>query len=179
MSTYSLGLIRSLCLFVALSGTASLAVAATPEQPAASQSVSVLDGKLPFVLKGVEKSPIPGQSASTMYFDSRTEQAVIVTEGPLPAVRDAKADAFRVAVDTVKEKQNAASPNYRITSEQTTRVKGLPVYHIEATDDVNGMQLLMATLMAIDKQKIAIIEVMSSASDPAGHAAALNNILGK
>jgi hypothetical protein len=185
MSTNSLRLIRSLCVLAALSGAANLAVAATPEKLAAtteasSQSVSMLDGKLPFVLKGYEARAIPGHSNSTMYFDSRTDQAIIVTEGPLPVVPDAKANnAFRIAVDTVKEKQHAASPNYRITNERTTRVKGLQVHHLEATDEVNGMPLLMATLTAIDRQKIAIIEVMSSVDDPTGHAAAVNNILSK
>lgn len=182
MSTKLLRLIRSLCMLAALSGAAYLSIGATLELPAAAasraRSLSVLGGKLPFVLKGYETRPMPSDQSSTMYFNSQSNQAIIVTEGPVPVATGETSDnAFRVAVDTLKEKQNAASANYRITSEKTIAVNGLKVYRLDGTDDVNGMQLLMATLMAIDNQKIAVIEVMSSVNDAAGHTAAVNNIL--
>jgi len=178
-----LGWTRSLCVLAALSGAATAAVAATPEQPAAAasdtQSVSLAGGKLKFVLKGVETRVLNNEHGDTMYFDPKSERAIIVAEGPVPTAGTTPDAAFRIAVDTLKEKQHAASPNYRITSEKTTQVNGLKMYRLDATDDFNGMKLLMASLMTMNNQKITVIDVMSSVNDPAGHAAALKNILGK
>lgn len=183
MSMQLLGWTRSLCVLAALSGAATMAVAAPPEKPAATasdtQSVSVAGGKLRFVLKGVEARVLNNEHGDTMYFDPQSNQAIIVSEGPAPTAGATPDAAFRIAVDTLKEKQQAASPNYRITSEKTIQVNGLKVYRLDATDDFNGMKLLMASLMTMNDQKITIIDVMSSVNDPAGHAAALKNILGK
>lgn len=181
MSSQSLGWFRSFCVVAALSAAVVMTVAATAERPAsapATQAVSLAGGKLQFTLKSVERRSLPGDS--TMYFDEKTNQAIIVTEGPLPVdTGDASDKAFDVAVETLKEKQHAASPNFQVVGEQTTPVNGLKVYQLDATDDVNGMQLLMATMMAVNDRKIAVIEVMSDVKDPAGHAAAVKNILGK
>jgi len=178
-----LGWTRSLCVLAALSGAATMAVAATPEQPAAAasdtQSVSLAGGKLKFVLKGVEARVLNNEQGGTMYFDPKSERAIIVTEGPAPTAGTTPDAVFRVAVDTLKEKQHAASSNFHVTSENTTQVNGLKMYRLDATDDFNGMKLLMASLMTMNDQKITIIEVMSSVNDPAGHEAAVKNIVGK
>jgi dipeptidyl aminopeptidase/acylaminoacyl peptidase len=181
MSMQSLGWIRTVCVLAALSGVGAMAVAADPMKPAAtataSQTLSLAGGKLRFDLKGFDARALP---VGTMYFDETSNQAIIITEGPLPvAAGDTSDKAYRVAVDTLKQKQKAASTNYQITGEKTTLVNGVKVYQLDATDDVGGMPLLMATLMAIDKQQITVIEVMSSAKDPARHTAAVKNIIGK
>lgn len=82
-------------------------------------------------------------------------------------------------MDTLKEKQQAASPNFRMTGETTIQVNGLKMYRLDGTDDFNGLKLLVASLMTMSDQNITIIEVMSSVNDPVGHTAALKNILGK
>jgi tRNA A37 threonylcarbamoyladenosine biosynthesis protein TsaE len=171
-----------LCVLAIACGIHAGATAAEPPAAAApgSHVVSVAGGKLRFALKDMEARPVPGQDLSTMYFNGLSNQAVIVTEGQLLGASGVKPDAaFRVAVDTLKEKQRAASPNYRIVGEGTTRVKGLDVYRLDGTDDLNGMKLLMATLMVADNQRVTIIEVMSDASDAAGHRATVETILGK
>ncbi|QEI04669.1 hypothetical protein FXN63_01550 [Pigmentiphaga aceris] len=184
MSTHLLSWTRSLCLLAALSGGANMAIAASPEKPAAvatdTHSVSLADGKLKFVLRGFEAQPLNDQNGDTMYDNDKTNQTIIVTEGPLPAsAGNTSATALQVAVDTLKEKQHAASDNFRITRERTTNVKGLRVYRLDATDDFKGTKLLMTSLMTLGDKNVTLIEVMSSAKDPAGHAAALKNILGK
>lgn len=176
-----LGWTLSLCVLAALSGSATMAVAAPPNATAASdmQSVSLAGGKLNFVLEGVEARTLNSENGGTMYFDPKSERAIIVTEGPAPTAGTTSDAAFRIAVDTLKEKQQAASPNFRMTSEKTIQVNGLRMYRLDGTDDFNGLKLLMASLMTMSDQKITIIEVMSSENDPAGHTAALKNILGK
>lgn len=175
-----LGWTRSLCVLAALSGAATMAVAAAPEKTASdTQSVTLAGGKLKFVLKGVEARTLNSENGGTMYFDPKSEQAIIVTEGPAPTAGTTQDAAFRLAVDTLKEKQQAASPNFRMTSEKTVQVNGLKMYRLDGTDDFNGLKLLMASLMTMNDQKITVIEVMSSVNDPAGHTAALKNILGK
>ena len=178
-----LGWTRSLCMLAALSCAATMAVAAPPEKTATAapdtQSVSLAGGKLKFVLEGVEARSLNSENGGTMYFEPKSERAIIVTEGPVPIAGTTSDTAFLLAVDTLKEKQQAASPNFRMTSEETIQVNALRMYRLDGTDDFNGLKLLMASLMTINDQKITVIEVMSSVNDPAGHAAALKNILGK
>lgn len=178
-----LGWTRSLCVLAALSGAATMAVAAPAEENATAesdiQSMSLAGGKLKFMLKGVEARTLNSENGGTMYFDPKSERAIIVTEGPAPTTGTTPDAAFPLAVDTLKEKQQAASPNFRMTSEKTIQVNGLKMYRLDGTDDFNGLKLLMASLMTMNDQKITIIEVMSSENDPAGHTAALKNILGK
>ena len=131
------------------------------------------------MLNGVETRVLNSENGGTMYFDPKSERAIIVTEGPAPTAGTTPDAAFRLAVDTVKEKQQAASPNFRMTSEKIIQVNGLKMHRLDGTDDFNGLQLLMASLMTMNDQKITIIEVMSSVNDPAGHTAALKNILGE
>ncbi|WPN95879.1 hypothetical protein [Pseudomonas sp. MUP55] len=178
-----LGWPRSLCVLAVLSGAATMAGAAPPEKNATvapdTQSVSLAGGKLTFVLKGVEARTLNSESGGTMYFDPESERAIIVTEGPASTAGTTPDAAFGRAIDTLKEKQQAASPNFRMTGENTLEVNGLKMYRLDGTDDFNGLKLLMASLMTMNDQQITIIEVMSSVNDPASHTAALKNILGQ
>jgi hypothetical protein len=181
----SLGLVSSLCVVAAFSGAANMAVAAAPEKPAATaaagkQSLALLDGKLSFTLQGFAPTSVPGGGPGTMYVNKEAKRVIIVGEEPMPAlVRGASDQTFLDGMKSIKDKQKAASPEYKVTSEKTENVKGLQVHHIEATDVMDGNPVLQATLLAAGNKKFTVIQVISGAKDPAGHAAAVDNILGK
>jgi hypothetical protein len=175
----------SLCVVAALSGAVNGAVAATPAKPAAAtaagtQSLSLLGGKLPFTLQGFEASPVPGGAPGKMYVNKEAKRVIIVGEEPTPALaRGASDQDLLDGMKVIKDKQKAASPTYKVVSEKTESVKGLNVHHIEATDVMDGNPVLQATLLATANKTFTVIQVISSQRDAAGHAAAVNNILGK
>jgi hypothetical protein len=80
---------------------------------------------------------------------------------------------------SIKDQQKQASPSYKVVSEKTENVKGLKVYHIEATSNMDGTDVFQATLIAVANKKFTIIQVISNQKDKPGHIAAVNNILGK
>lgn len=189
----SMGLVGSLCMIAALGGTAMTAVAAPPGKPAASApapapapaaagtaKLALLDGKLPFTLSGFEPRPMPGGGPGTMFFSGDDKRIIVVGEDPIPAAAGAVSDKeFFEGMKTIKDRQQATSPDYKVVSEKTERVKGLNVHHIEATDNMGGNPVLQATLLATANKKFTVIQVISGADDAAGHADAVNNILGK
>lgn len=181
----SVGLVGSLCVVAAMSGAVNMAVAATPAKPAAAaatgaQAASLLDGKLAFALQGFEVNSVPGAGPGKMYVNKEAKRVIIIGEEPTPALaRGASDQDLLDGMKVIKDKQKAASPTYKVTSETTESVKGLSVHHIEATDVMDGNPVLQATLLAVANKKFAVIQVISSQRDPAGHAAAVNSILGK
>lgn len=178
----SMGMLGSLCVMAALGGVANVAVAADAPAvtSATAQKLALLDGKLAFTLQGFEKRDMPGGAPGTLYFNKDQKRAIIVGEEPVPAVvRGAADDDFLRGLTSIKEKQQAASPDYKVVSEKTESVKGLKVHHIEATDVMGENKVLQATLLAAGNKKLTVIQVISNPKDPAGHAAAVNNILGK
>lgn len=188
MLKQSLGLVGSLCMIAALGGTAVTAVAAPPDKPAASAAapaagtakLALLDGKLPFTLKGYDPRPMPGGGPGTMFFSDDGKRIIVVGEDPFPAAAGGVSDKeFFDGMKSIKDRQQANSPDYKVVSEKTERVKGLNVHHIEASDNMDGNSVLQATLLAAANKKFTVIQVISGADDAAGHAEAVNNILGK
>ncbi len=180
----SLNLMVSLCLMTTLGGVTSLATAAEVKAPAATagttQTVTLLNGKLVFNLTGYEVQPVPGGGPGKMYVSKQEKRVLLIGEDDIPLVARAGSDAdFLEGMKAIKDKQKQASPSYTVTSEKIENVKGLEVDHIEASDKMDGNDVLQATLLAAGEKKFTVIQVISGAKDKAGHAAAVNNILGK
>lgn len=179
----SINLTGSLCLLTALGGAATLASAAEVKAPAAAattQTVTLLNGKQVFNLTGYEVQPVPGGGPGKMYVSKQEKRVLLIGEDDIPLVARAASDAdFLEGMKTIKDKQKQASPSYTVTSEKMENVKGLEVDHIEATDKMDGKDVLQATLLAAGEKKFTVIQVISGAKDKAGHTAAVNNILGK
>lgn len=169
---------------LALSSTANIAVAAEAKTSAAeataSQKVSLLDNHLAFNLKGYEAQPVPGGGPGKMYVSKAEKRVMLIGEDSIPVVARGATDAdFINGMKTIKDKQKQASPDYKVISEKTENVKGLEVYHIEATDKMDGKDVQQATLLSAAANRFTVIQVISGSKDKAGHAAAVNNILAK
>lgn len=180
-----LNLMSSLCLATALCGTATLVSAAEVSAPAAAtapakQTITLLNGKQVFDLEGYVEQPVPEGGEGKMYVNKQAKRVLLIGEDDIPLIARASSDAdFLEGMKTIKDKQKQASPSYTVISEKTENVKGLPVYHIEATDKMGGNNVQQATLLAAGEKKFSVIQVISNAKDKTGHAAAVNNILGK
>lgn len=180
----SMTLAGSLCMAMALSSAANMAVAADANAPAANaaaaEKVSLLGGHLAFNLKGYEMQPVPGGGPGNMYVSKAEKRVLLIGEDAIPVVARGATDAdFIDGMKSIKDKQKQASPDYTVISEKTEKVKGLEVYHIEATDKMDGKNVQQATLLSAADNKFTVIQVISGSKDKVGHAAAVNNILAK
>lgn len=181
----TVGMLTTYCLVAALCSTANIVSAAETVAPVvasstATQAVSVLDGKVKFNLQGYEKQPVPGGGAGTMYVNSSAKRVIVVGEDAIPAIaRQGNDGDFFEGLKTIKDQQKKASPDYKVTSEKTEKVKGMEVYHIEATSKMEGKDVLQATLLAATADKFMVIQVISNSKDKAGHKAEVNTLLGK
>lgn len=154
--------------------------AATDKAAASNQTVSLLDGKQVFKLQGYQPQPVPGGAPGTMYHSKAEKRVLIVNEDEKPLIARAASDAdFLEGMKSIKDKQKESSPSYTVLSEKTEHVKGLDVYHVEATSNMGGNDVQQATLIAVAGKKFSVIQVISNHRDKAGHIAAVNNILGK
>lgn len=168
----------------ALGSTVNVASAAeaqpTAKTAAATQTISLLDGKQTFKLQGYEAQPVPGGAPGTMYVNKEAKRVLIVGEDDIPlAARGGSEDDFLTGLKSIKDQQKQSSPSYKVVSEKTENVKELKVYHIEATSNMDGNDVLQATLLAVANKKFTVIQVISNPKDKAGHQATVNTILGK
>lgn len=180
----SLKLMGALCLTAALGCTAVIASAAEVKTPAEAakntETLTLLNGKQVFKLQGYEVQPVPGGAPGKMYVNKQAKRALLVGEEDIPLIaRGTSATDFLNSMKSIKDKQKSASPAYTVISETTENVNGLQVYHIEATNNMSGSNVLQATLLATDNKKFTIIQIFSNAKDKLGHINAVNNILGK
>ncbi|MBH3284024.1 hypothetical protein I5N59_25390 [Serratia marcescens] len=181
-SRKSLNIVGAICLATAIGGTSLMASAAETTQAAAAQTetLALLDGKQTFKLQGYEKQPVPGGGPGTMYVNKPEKRVLIIGEEEIPTIARGASDADLLnGMKSIKDKQKQASPSYKVISEKTENINGLPVYHIEATDKMGGNDVQQATLLAVADKKLTVIQVISNHKDKAGHLKAVNNILSK
>ncbi|MGK9173481.1 hypothetical protein KXR87_09635 [Yokenella regensburgei] len=174
----------AICFTAALGCTLNVATAAetqkTEQAASSSETLSLLGGKQVFTLQGYEAQPVPGGAPGKMYVNKQAKRVLIIGEEDIPlAARAASEDDFLNGLKSIKDQQKQSSPAYNVVSEKTENAKGLKVYHIEATSNMDGTDVYQATLIAVANKKFTIIQVISNQKDKPGHIAAVNNILGK
>ncbi|EXU77348.1 hypothetical protein [Erwinia mallotivora] len=179
----SLNVIGTLCLMTTLAITAVEASAAEsqPSATANSEVLTLLKGKLSFKLQGYDVQPVPGNGPGKMYVNKQAKRVLIIGEEDVPLISRSlsEQEALESMEESIKERQKQASPAYTVTSEKTENVKGLKVYHIEATSNMGGNNVLQDTLIATADNKFTVIQIISNPKNKAGHISAVNNILGK
>ncbi|WOE81866.1 hypothetical protein RZO07_11820 [Pseudomonas protegens] len=160
-------------------------------QPANTEKVSMLDGKLTFTLpKGFSASALPAGSeadgtagaSGTLYSNATTRTVVIAAQNSIPnaaQVKDNDSAFLDAAVSGFLSQQAAALPDFSKQSEKSMTLKGLGVRQIDSTATQGGGQTLNSTLIAGSGTRMAVIQVISRAADKAGHAALMKHILGQ
>lgn len=172
--------------------TAQAESRARPAKTDARQHVSLLSGKLTFILpasykKGempeVDAKAIAEGVSGAMYTDETHRRVLIVTETPNPVTSDASANDSQVldALSSAALSQQSNSfHNFQKQGEQRVLKKnGLGVRQLDAYATLGGGKVLTSTLVAASGKRSALLTVISSAKDPKGHAAAVKMVIGK
>jgi len=179
-----LNITGAMCLAAAVGCTVNVASAAevkTAEKTATNtETLSLLDGEQVFTVQGYVAQPVPGGAPGKMYVNKQAKRVLLIGEEEIPLIARAASDSdFLDGMKSIKDQQKASSPAYTVVSEKTENAKGLEVYHLEATNNMGGNDVLQATLLAVAHNKFTVIQVISNHKDKSGHLAAVNNILGK
>ncbi|MFJ4194036.1 hypothetical protein [Pseudomonas sp. NPDC089534] len=167
-------------------GAFNAQAAAKPKEKPAGEKVSMLDGKLTFTLpKGFVADPLPpGPTGAkgTMYTNQTTRTVVIAAENQIPEgnnVKDNDSAFLDATVTDFIEGQRKALPDFNKLSEKsiTRKGNGLGLRQVDSTATQGGGQTLNTTLMAGSGTRMALVQVISRASDKSGHETLVNTIL--
>lgn len=185
----------ALSLATALVPLASLAASKhSTQQPAtvakgAPIKVSTLAGKFGFSLPdGFTANPLPAgdaehgtQGASgTMYLNEPQKRVVIVTEAPIPkgqTVTDNDSAFLDGAASGLVSQQRAGLPDYQKVSEKSMKINGLGIRQIDSSGTMGGGKTVTSTFVAGSGQRMAVVEVVSRATDQAAHDAFVQQIV--
>ncbi|WP_434589749.1 hypothetical protein J3Q09_16780 [Pseudomonas sp. R4-83] len=171
-----------------LSAVAALGAfnAQAAKEKATSEKVSLLDGKFSFVLpKGFVADPLPPSPSGakgTMYTNQATKTVVIAAQNQITQgqnVKDNDGPFLDGAVSSFIEDQRKALPDFNKLSEKslTRKGTGLGLRQVDSTATQGGGQTLNTTLMAGSGTKMALVQVISRASDKKGHDALIKTLL--
>ncbi|MCY0107372.1 hypothetical protein NQF78_03560 [Pseudomonas monsensis] len=174
-------------LLAAVAGLGAInAQAAKAKEKAATEKVSMLGGKFTFVLpKGFVADPLPASpsgAVGTMYTNEATKTVVITAENRIPEgvnVKDNDGEFLDASVSRFIEDQSKALPDFNKLSEKslTRKGTGLGVRQVDSTATQGGGQTLNTTLLAGSGTKMALVQVISRASDKKGHDALVTTLL--
>lgn len=181
-------------VFAAVAGFGALnalAAGKSTAKQATGEKVSMLGGKLTFTLpKGFTASALPAGSeadgtagaSGTLYSNATTRTVVIAAQNSIPnaaQVKDNDSVFLDAAVSSFLSQQAAALPDFSKQSEKSMTLKGLGVRQIDSTATQGGGQTLNSTLIAGSGSRMAVVQVISRATDKAGHGALMKHILGQ
>ena len=162
------------------------AQAAKAKEKAVTEKVSMLDGKFSFVLpNGFVADPLPAGptgAKGTMYTNQTTKTVVITAENQIPEGNDVKDNDSAFLDGTVSDfidAQRKALPDFNKLSEKSLTQKGnaLGLRQVDSTATQGGGQTLNTTLLAGSGTRMALVQVISRASDKSGHEALVKTIL--
>ena len=174
-------------LLAAIAGLGAInAQAAKAKDKAPTEKVSMLDGKFTFTLpKGFEANALPAGptgATGTLYSNATTKTVVIAAQNQIPGdthVKDNDGAFLDGSVADFIEAQRKALPDFNKLSEKSLTQKGtgLGLRQVDSTATQGGGQTLNTTLMAGSGTHMALVQVISRASDKAGHDALVKTIL--
>ncbi|MBV4488429.1 hypothetical protein HU727_022850 [Pseudomonas sp. SWRI153] len=151
-----------------------------------TEKVSMLDGKFVFVLpKGFVADPLPASPSGakgTMYTNQATKTVVIAAENQIPEgqnVKDNDGEFLDGSVSSFIDDQRKALPDFNKLSEKSLTQKGtgLGLRQVDSTAAQGGGQTLNTTLLAGSGTKMALVQVISRASDKKAHDALVKTIV--
>lgn len=174
-----------------LGAIASLVVAsaqAAPAKPASdapAQKVSMLGGKFTFTLpKGFTATPLPAGEAAqgtagatgTMYSNATSKTVVIAAENIIIDGANVKDDDGTFLDTTMADfaaQRLKSLPDAKILSEKSLKQKGtgLGLRQLDTRATQGGGPTLDTTLLGASGTRMAVVQIISRASDKTGHEA--------
>lgn len=182
-------------LLVAIAGLSVMPAQAAPAKPsseAPAQKVSMLGGKFTFYLpKGFTATPLPAGEAAqgtagatgTMYSNVASRTVVIAAENVIIGGTSVKDDDSAFLDATMAEfaaQRTKALPDAKILSEKSLTQKGtgLGLRQLDTSATQGGGPTLDTTLLGASATRMAVVQIISRASDKAGHEALVKRIAG-
>ncbi|ROM77075.1 hypothetical protein BK652_24735 [Pseudomonas brassicacearum] len=182
----------ALLLAVIASLAAVPAQAAQPKSTgeAPAQKVSMLSGKFVFTLpKGFTATPLPAGEAAqgtagatgTMYSNATSRTVVIAAENTIAdgtSVKDNDGAFLDTTMAGFAAQRTQALPNAKILSEKslTQKGSGLGLRQLDTRATQGGGPTLDTTLLGASGTRMAVVQIISRASDKAGHEALVKRI---
>ncbi|MEH6353414.1 hypothetical protein [Pseudomonas sp. 3JA] len=157
---------------------------------AAAQKVSMLGGKFVFTLpKGFIATPLPAGEAAqgtagatgTMYSNATSRTVVIAAENTIingANVKDDDGAFLDTTMGDFAAQRTTALPDAKILSAKSLTQKGtgLGLRQIDTSATQGGGPTLDTTLLAASGTRMAVVQIISRASDKAGHEALVKQI---
>ncbi|MFF7708627.1 hypothetical protein [Pseudomonas sp. NPDC007930] len=175
-----LALCTALLLPLAGLNTAQAAEATAPASTKA-QTVSTLGGKFAFSLPaGYAQTALPAGDANSgtggakgvMYMNQAQRRVVMVTEVPIPngvTTGDNDDEFLSGATEGFLKQQAQALPDFKKTGEKRFTLGKLGVEQVDSTASMGGGPTLSSTFLAGSGPTMSLVQVISRASDKAGH----------
>ncbi|MGN8344493.1 hypothetical protein ACLEJQ_12910 [Pseudomonas sp. SMV71] len=182
-------------LLVAIAGLSVMPAQAAPAKPsseAPAQKVSMLGGKFTFNLpKGFTATPLPAGEAAqgtagatgTMYSNAASRTVVIAAENVIidgTSVKDDDSAFLDATMADFAAQRTKALPDAKILSEKSLTQKGtgLGLRQLDTSATQGGGPTLDTTLLGASGTRMAVVQIISRASDKAGHEALVKRIAG-
>lgn len=177
-------------LLVPLAGS-TFAAAPNPAPAIAStkaQTLSTLGGKFSFSLPaGYAQTALPPGEAGdgtagakgTMYMNPQQRRVVMVTEVPIPngvKTGDNDDEFLSGASQGFIRQQSQALPDFKKTGEKRFTLGKLGVEQVDSTASMGGGPTLSSTFLAGSGSTMSLVQVISRATDKAGHEALVKTI---
>lgn len=180
-----------LCAALPLAQAQAARPAAAASTPSTGTAVSLLGGKLHFMLPpGYQAAALPHGDAAkgtadaegTLYMNDSQKRIVVATQ--LPLQNDAgAAGADEVFLAGISEgfvtQQAQALPDFHKTGEAQVILNGLPAQRLDATASIGGGKTLTTYFIVAEGKRMAVVQVISREADRSGHDAMVQRILGK
>lgn len=157
-----------------------------------ARKISMLGGKFTFTLpKGFTVTPLPageaalgtGGASGTMYSNATRKTVVITAENTIIDGADVKDDDSAFLDTTMADyaaQRTKALPDARILSEKSLTLKstGLGLRQLDTRATQGGGPTLDTTLLGASGTRMAVVQIISRASDKEGHEALVKQIAG-
>ncbi|EJL02422.1 MULTISPECIES: hypothetical protein [Pseudomonas] len=180
-------------VLTAIASLAVVPVQAAQPKPAAeapAQKVSMLGGKFVFNLpKGFTATPLPAGDAAqgtagatgTMYSNATSRTVVIAAENLIingATVKDDDGAFLDMTMADFAAQRSKALPDAKILSEKSLTQKGtgLGLRQLDTSATQGGGPTLDTTLLAASGTRMAVVQIISRASDKTGHEALVKQI---
>jgi len=180
-------------VLTAIASLAVVPVQAAQPKPAAeasAQKVSMLGGKFVFNLpKGFTATPLPAGDAAqgtagatgTMYSNATSRTVVIAAENLIingATVKDDDGAFLDTTMADFAAQRSKALPDAKILSEKSLTQKGtgLGLRQLDTSATQGGGPTLDTTLLAASGTRMAVVQIISRASDKTGHEALVKQI---
>lgn len=156
-----------------------------------ARKVSMLGGKFTFTLpKGFAATPLPAGDAAqgtagatgTMYSNAASRTVVITAENTIlggVTVKDDDGPFLDTTMADFAAQRTKALPDARILGEKslTRKGTGLGLRQLDTSATQGGGPTLDTTLLGASGTRMAVVQIISRASDKAGHEALVKQIV--